>query len=240
MLWGSLIIFCSAVLQSLSGFGFSLLAAPLITLLVFPRIAVPVLVIFSIFINLGVICFNHAHIELKSMRILIAGGVMALPLGARVLVILPGDILKIIIGVIISVFALYFIMGRMNGKSGVKWILFPIGLISGTLSSSISMGGPPVIIYLTSRNVKMGFFKGNLAVYFLILNLIAIPIYIMNRLVTREVLDLSLYLFPALLLGIGVGNYASRYLPERYFRRVTVVLMLGMGILAIISGLGFW
>ena len=63
ILIGSFIFLVSAMLQGLSGFGFSILAIPLITLFISPRMAVPVLILFSIVINIVVLYSTWKEIK---------------------------------------------------------------------------------------------------------------------------------------------------------------------------------
>jgi len=64
---GLFIFLFSAALQGLTGFGFSILAVPLITLFISPKTAVPILLIYSMIINIVVLYSARKAINLKKI-----------------------------------------------------------------------------------------------------------------------------------------------------------------------------
>jgi len=234
---GTIIFLVSALLQGLSGFGFSILAVPLITLFIAPKTAVPILMIYSIIINIVVLYSARKEIDLKKIWILLLAGIIGLPFGAKLLVTLDGNILKIFIGIMILIFGTLLLLGFRKELKHEKIAMIPIGIISGLLSGSISISGPPIIIFLANKQLGKHSFRGNLALYFFLLNLFTIPVFWLNGLFTNEVINYSFTFFPGLIVGVVLGNLLSHKIPEQYFRKFTLILLLIMGVLAIISGL---
>lgn len=234
---GLIIIFSSALLQGLSGFGFSILAVPLITLILAPKTAVPLLMLYSIFINIVVLFSAHKHVTLKKNWLLLLSGIIGLPIGAHFLIILDGNLIKIFIGIFIIIFGLLLLMGYRKELKHEKAAMIPIGMISGILGGSISISGPPIIIFLANKQSDKQTFRGNLAMYFLLLNIFTIPVFWLNGLFTREVLSFSFRYLPGLLIGVILGNSLSHKVNESYFRRFVLILLLAMGVLAVGSGL---
>ncbi|HPR17904.1 MAG TPA: sulfite exporter TauE/SafE family protein [Candidatus Cloacimonadota bacterium] len=237
VIFGMLIILMSALLQSLSGFGFSILAMPLITLVMAPQTAVPILLLSSFIVNISVLLTTSNAIDLRKIWVLLLAGIAGLPLGTHLLVILAGNILKIIIGFLIIIFGLLLLLGFRKELKHEKLAMLPIGLISGILGASLSISGPPIIIFLSNKQVGKNSFRGNLAIYFLLLNLVTIPIFWWNGLFTPEVLNYTGKFLPGLLLGVVLGNFLSRKVQEQHFRKFTLCLLLIMGVLAVVSGL---
>lgn len=237
-LWaGILIIFASAMLQGLSGFGFSILAVPLITMLIEPKTAIPVLLVYSIIINLAVLSSTRKSVNPGKYWILLAAGAAGLPLGGYLLVILDGNILKIMIGSLIIVFGLLLLLGYRTDLKKEKLYMIPIGLFSGILGSSISISGPPIIIFLANKQLEKNSFRGNLALYFLLLNLLTIPVFFYYRLFTPSVAAYTVSFLPGLLAGVLLGNLLSDRIRQEHFRKFTLILLLIMGFLAIFSAI---
>jgi hypothetical protein len=109
--------------------------------------------------------------------------------------------------------------------------------MSGLLNGSVSLSGPPVILFLTNQGTEKQVFRANLTSYFFILNIITIPTYIYGGLITSEVLKYTLILFPALILGVILGIKGAERVDENLFKKLTLVLVVIMGILSIISGI---
>lgn len=234
---GSLIICISAMLQGFSGFGFSILSLPLITFLVSPKIAVPVLVLYSVLINISVFLSAREAFHLKKIWILMICGIIGVPIGTHFLVNLDDNILKLFIGIFIAIFGLLLFFGFRRAIKHEKISMIPIGIVSGILSGSVSIGGPPVILFLSNQGVDKHVFRVNLAVYFFILNLFTIPVYLYNGIVTKQVLNLSLKFLPSLLIGVIIGNIFSHKIAEKHFRKIVPLLLITMGVLSIISSL---
>lgn len=237
LLFGLVVFLLSGMLQGLSGFGFSILAVPLITLIIPPKTAVPILLLYSIIINLVVLYSTRKSIDLKKIWILLLSGIAGLPFGAYLLIVLDAGILKIFIGGMIIVFGLLLLMGYHREFKHEKIAMIPIGLVSGLLSGSISISGPPIIIFLANKQLGKHSFRGNLAIYFFLLNIFAIPVFYFNHLFTSDVINLSLKFLPGLIVGVILGNLLSHKVQEKYFRNFTLILLLLMGILSVGSGL---
>jgi uncharacterized membrane protein YfcA len=236
VIFGTLIFFASALLQGLSGFGFSILAVPLITLLMPPKTAVPILMLYSIVINLVVLHSARKHIDIRKIWMLLIAGIVGLPFGAHLLVVLDGNVLKIFIGIMILIFGTLLLFGFRKDLKHEKIAMLPIGLISGLLSGSISISGPPIIIFLSNKQVGKQSFRGNLALYFFLLNIFTIPVFFLNGLFTKEVISYSITYLPGLIVGVIVGNLLSHKVQEQHFRKFTLILLLIMGVLAVVSG----
>ncbi|MDP8203013.1 MAG: sulfite exporter TauE/SafE family protein [Candidatus Tenebribacter mawsonii] len=234
---GLFIFLFSAILQGLTGFGFSILAVPLITIFISPKIAVPILLIYSIIINIVVLYSARKAVDLKKIWILLVAGIVTMPLGTHLLVIMNEDLLKIFIGSMILIFGILLLIGFRRQFKNEKIAMLPVGMLSGLLGGSISVSGPPIILFLSNQDVDKHTFRGNLAAYFFILNLFTIPVYFWNGLLTNEVWNYSLTFLPGLLVGVIVGNLLSHKIKEDHFKKLTLILLIAMGILSIISGL---
>ena len=233
----SLIILASSMLQGLTGFGFSILSLPLLTLLLSPKIAVPILVLYSIIINIVVFFSARKAFELNRIWILMIFGIIGVPIGTHFLITFNDNLIKLCIGIFITVFGLLLLLGFRQKIKHEKVSMIPIGFVSGILSGSVSIGGPPVILFLSNQGVNKQVFRANLAVYFFILNIFTIPVYIYTGLISEQVLNYSIKFFPALVIGVVAGNVFSKKIKEEHFRKVVLVLLVLMGILSIVSSL---
>jgi len=234
---GLFIFFISAVLQGLTGFGFSILAVPLITLFISPKTAVPVLLIYSMIINIVILYSVRKAVNPKKIWILLAAGIISMPLGTHLLVIMNENLLKVFIGFMILIFGTLLLIGYRKKFANEKRAMIPVGLISGILGGSISISGPPIILFLSNQNADKDTFRGNLAAYFFILNIFTVPVYYFSGLLTKEVWNYSLTFLPGLLIGVIIGNLLSHKIKDDHFRRLTLILLILMGTLSILSGL---
>lgn len=232
---GMIIIGASALLQGLSGFGFSILSLPLLAMFLSPKTIVPMLLIFSIIINITVIATCWRSFRIKNIWLLLVGGVLGLPLGTKLLLIIDDVLLRRAIGVFIVLFAGLLLSGKRWKLKRENFSQIGIGIVSGIFSGSVSMSGPPVILFLSNKGVDKNEFRASLSGYFFLLNLFTIPVYYFNGLFSGEVMKLSLQWLPGLIIGVAAGALAARRIRSENFNRLVLILLLLTGLLGIIK-----
>ncbi|SHJ76377.1 sulfite exporter TauE/SafE family protein [Paramaledivibacter caminithermalis] len=234
---GFIVIFSAGLVQGATSFGFSLLSVPLLSIFLPLKIIVPMLVIYSFIMNSIILYQIREYVKLKRISLLIISAVIATPIGANLLINLDESILKIIVGVIVTISSILFHFGYKIKVDNEKLAYVPVGIVSGLLNGSVSISGPPVILFLTNQGTEKQVFRATLTAYFWILNIMTIAIFIYKKLITIEVLKFTSYLLPALIVGVLIGVKLGNKVEEETFKKLTTVLIVIMGILSIISGL---
>ncbi len=234
---GIIIIFAAGMIQGITSFGFSLLAVPLLSIFLPFKIVVPMLIIYSLFLN-SIILYNvRKYINLKRIYILIIAGIVGTFFGTYALESLDDSILKIIVGSIVTLSAIAFIKGYRMPVKNEKLSYLPVGLLSGLLNGSASLSGPPIILFLKNQETEKQIFRASLTSYFWALNISTIPIQIARGLIDKTVITYTIYLLPGLVLGVLIGIKLGNKVDESLFKKLTLGLILFMGLLSIISGL---
>lgn len=237
---GAAAVFLAGLTYGLTGFGFALVATPILVVLISPRVAVPAVLLMSMANGLLLLIASWRDIQPRRILPLALAGMLATPAGAYFLAHGSAAALKSFIGFVITLFALAFLLGfqRPIGEEGPASI--PIGLVSGFLNGSTGMSGPPVILFFTNQGVEQRAFRANLVAYFMALNLVTLPLYALHDLVTREVGMYALAALPALALGTWAGVRLAGRVNPRLFRSITLLLVLMAGISSILSGFGIF
>lgn len=225
-----LIIFASACIHGIAGFGFSLFSAPLLCLIFPIQMVVPIIIFMSIFVNLFVLVKLKEKADMKSIMTILIPGVLVTPIGTYALTIVDEKILKAVVGVLVLVSAFAMLFGfkiKMKNKR-LSYVL--TGILSGLLNGSISVSGPPVILLLSNEgNGKMKF-RSSLTTYFLILKIITIILFILNGQLNVQIMILILILIPGLLIGTFIGVKLGNNIDEVMFEKVTNILLIAMGV----------
>lgn len=237
LLYGVVTVFVAGVIKGLTGFGFSLLAAPLLVVLLGPRMAVPVIVVLNAFTNIVLFAGCRRAADVRRIRPLIIAGIITVPMGMFLLLNLDVGVLKMIVGVAIVLFAFALLAGFRRPLKNERRGLLLTGLISGTLNGLISTGGPPVILFLANQGMQKVVFRASLIAYFLFLSVATIPIFLAGGLMSRAVLVYAAVFIPALLVGAFAGSKLLHRVPEHFFRVVTLTIVIGAGGVAVLSGL---
>jgi hypothetical protein len=114
----------------------------------------------------------------------------------------------------------------------------PVGLISGVLGGSMSISGPPIVLFFNNQNVEKSVFRANLIAYFFSIYMATIPAYFFGNLLTVDLLGSSVVMVPIMFLGAIIGIRASKKVNEIVFKKITLLLVLFTGIMAILSAWG--
>lgn len=226
----------AAFAQSLSGFGFSLLIVPPLTLLLGPRDAVVAANSLGLIVNAITLQRMHEHVDWKLGTTLFLAAAAGMPFGLLVLVLVPRDGLQVIIALTVIVSTALIWRGwrlRMPGRASD----IGVGLVSGVLNTSTSMSGPPVVLYLQGRGFERGMFRATLTAYFLASGLLAVVFFVAGRQFDREVAGLSLVAVPFLVGGFILGHTLFNRLDEERFRRIVIAVLLLSALLALVGPL---
>ncbi|SET76000.1 hypothetical protein SAMN05660297_03412 [Natronincola peptidivorans] len=234
---GTVVILLASTIQGITSFGFSLIALPLLGMILPLKVVVPVLIIFSLVLNSIILYHIKEYVDFKRISILVAAGIVATPFGTYLLKVLDESFLNLLVGIIITFAAIINFYGVKIKVNNEKLSYIPVGLISGLLNGSVSLGGPPIVLFLTYQAVEKQIFRANLTLYFWILNIITIPTYYYNGLITHEVIQYTAYLFPILIAGTLLGIKLGNRVDENLFKKFTLSLIMVMGALSIISGI---
>lgn len=231
-----LILFLAALVQATTSFGFSLVALPLLTMVMPVDRIVPLLVQYSLLINIFLFIKLRRHLAVKLVMVLLAGGVVGLPIGIAILKLVNAALLKKLAGVIIVAITILLYRGYQKKlKHPQKWH-FPIGLVSGILQGSLSLSGPPIVFFLANQKADKDYFRANLTSYFLLLNAISLPSMLISGIITTDTVVNSLQYTPAVLLALLAGGFISARISQAHFKRITFALMLLSGLAAIFMG----
>ncbi len=111
-----------------------------------------------------------------------------------------------------------------------------VGLVSGVLTGSTSMGGPPVVLLGVQQSWEKASFRANLLAFFALTSLSSLLSLWQAGALGEELLMLDLALLPAVLLGIVAGSALFKAIPAERFRLLVVLLVVFTGTLSAWTG----
>lgn len=239
ILFSVAIIFLAGLTQGLAGFGFSLVAVPMLMVFYEPSLLIPIIIVHSTVIN--ILLFSSCRKNARPRRIwpLMVAGAAGIPAGTYLLLIIDHQTLKLIVGVLIIIFGLAYLRNFRYAVKNERLASIPISIASGLLNGSISMSGPPVIFFFTNQGVPKRAFRADLYAYFMFINLVTLPVFLVSGLFTPGVIGTSMTLLPALVAGAFVGQSMTARIDDRSFRTLTLSLVVSAGAVSVISGMGW-
>ena len=233
----ALIIFVATIFRSAFGFGESLIAVPLLAIIMPLQVAVPLSVLISVTIAGFVVIQDHKKIHFKSAGVLIIYALMGIPLGLWLLVHVPECQVKLLLGLVIITFATYLLTGsRLKElKQDNQWWLFSCGLLSGILGGAYGINGPPLVIYGAKRRWTAQHFRATLQAYFLVASLTGVIGYWFNGLLGPVPLHYYLWSLPVLVPAVLLGRLINSRMQGDKFFKYSYAVLLGLGLLLLIN-----
>jgi uncharacterized protein len=218
-------VLLGAALQSATGFGFALVAAPILFALLGPREAVTAGALLALLANALTLATERRRpaVLVRDAGMLVGWALPGLALGALALRELPERPLSALVALAV----LAALVGRVRSR-GVAvrpraWHAPVAGASSGALATSTSLSGPPLVFYLLARGAAPAAMRDTLAAVFVAQALLGLPALLATG--TFAVPGSIWALAAAALAGQLLGRRAFAWLHgERYERAVVVLL----------------
>ena len=233
------IIFIATLVRSTFGFGESLIAVPLLILLIPIEIAVPLSVLISILIAAFVVVQDRKQIHFNSAKWLIIFAALGIPIGLLLLVYGNEDLTKFVLGTLIILYSIYSLIskGTFKLETDNKFWLFFCGFLSGILGGAYGLNGPPLVIYGNMRNWTAKHFRATLQAYFLPASIIGMIGYWYNGLWVSTVTHYFLLSIPVVIPAILLGRYFNHHLKDGTFLKYIYFGLICAGILLLSQSL---
>jgi len=231
------IVFAAAALQRAVGFGFALLAVPLMAFVVPTKSAVVV-----IFLNGTVTCawlavrLRH-RIEWSTARRLGTGAVLGAPIGVFILSVISAATLRLVLGVTTCVAAVWIIISSrvMHPDPAVsrRSTTLAMGFASGVINTSLATNGPPLVYELRRTGFRDDRFRATISAVFLLSNLVGLPLLALAGLITTFDVALAATSLLPCVAGIAVGSWIGARMEPSHFGWAVDLLLLATGLLTI-------
>lgn len=217
-----LIILTSAMIQAGTGFGFAIIAIPLLMLIHDAHAAVSLANLLSLASAVALLPQARKEVDTSFLKPLFLGSLIGLPLGGLFFFFIPVFWLKVTVSTIIVIFTLLLIrkvsLPLGNGKR--------VGAVSGFFTTSLGMPGPPIVLYLASKNTDKTSFRGTTIVFYSLVYPISLLVQAMTGHLTLDLVEKSSLMIPAIVIGQILGSLIHNKLNQQTFRTVTYVLLM--------------
>lgn len=217
--------FFSTLIQSLTGFGLSIVSTPLFLMVYDTKQVVLILQLICVVINVFFTLMLRKNIDKRFLVILFIGSIIGQPVGLFIFQFAPNNILKMFVSLVILFFLIIMQLNKSKIIETTKKTLVA-GFLSGILTTAVSMGGPPLILYLANANRDKISMRATCIAYFAITNVSAIIIFLLGNTDFTFAFEQTIYLLPFCFVGLWLGNKLFPYLSQKMFNRLIFVMLL--------------
>jgi uncharacterized membrane protein YfcA len=229
------VLLVAAFAQAVSGFGFSLVAVPLLALVMGPRAAVVGSSMVALLLTAMTAFHDRRSIRWRTVGAVLAAAIAGMPIGLLALATLPARALTVAIALVVLVFTLMTWRGfRVRG--GVATTA-AVGLICGALTTSIGVNGPPLVAAFQAMDFPPRPFRATLAAVLLGSGTIGVLGFAVTGQVTPAAGVIALVGVPAVVAGWYVGNKIFATVSVTRFRRIVLGGLLAASALTLVAAL---
>lgn len=229
----ALAIFVAAFTQVIAGFGFALLAMPIMTLAVPVEQAVVVSTLLGMVSTSWMGWHLRAAVDRPIAKRLTLAAFAGMPLGLWILNVVSDKALRLTLGIAVLI-ATGLLIRRINLAHVGPTLDIGMGFISGVLNTSLSTNGPPLVFDLQARQLEPTEFRATISAVFALSNVVGLALFIADGKITTEGLHAALVAIPAWVVGQGLGWPVRRHIQGERFRVMVLVLLFFAGTAAVV------
>lgn len=227
----ALIIAFAAGTQSIVGFGFALIAVPVLALLLGPKVAVVAMSSVGVpLVIWNAIRWRRDILWREAITTSIAAWV-GMPVGLLVLTLADDQVLTATIGVTILVMTAWLWRGLKLPEGRATELT--AGFVSGTLATSTGTNGPPMVIAFQAVDLEPKPFRATLQACFVGQGAIALALFWSRGLIVHDVGTAFLIGAPAAVTGALLGDRIAPRVHAGPFRNAVLILLVCSGALAL-------
>jgi uncharacterized membrane protein YfcA len=225
--------FAGAFVQSATGMGFALVLSPALFAVMDPEEAVTAVLVLGA-VLCALVLFESRRVGTHGLGRLLLPAVPGLALGLVVLAALSKEALQIGVGVVVVAAAVWQLR---HGAAALRLSAVVAGFLSGVLTTSISVNGPPLALWLESERVTPALFRSTLAAAFLILDVAGIALIVSRE--GTDVVDPAWVgpLLACVLAGYGLGAVGFRRLDSERFSTIVLSIVICTGLASVVAGI---
>ncbi len=218
--------FAAALVRGFSGFGAGMIFMPVAAACFGPRAAAGVLFVIDTLLILPFIPRALRKIDWRELLPMAVGSVLAVPLGAWVL--LHADPVPIRWGISITcLISVALLAGGLRYRGPTRAPLsLAVGGVAGFLSGVAQIPGPPVLIYWLGREIVSATMRANAIVFFCFSTVAAGFAFLLAGIFTREVMLLSALYLPVYALGMALGSLLFGRASEATYRAISYAVIV--------------
>lgn len=233
---GAVVIAAACFVQGLAGFGIGLVSLAFLPFLMSPQHAIVLITLYAAIFIVIIFIPLRRDFTLHGMIELVAGTIVATPIGVWLLAGLPADLLKRLIGLVLLVIVALEWLGLYPERLRGRGWGFGAGVAAGILGGAIGTPGPPVILYAAAQDWSPRTVKANIQAFLIVNQAVILIGYWWAGLLDREVWRLTWVFAVPAVVGLVAGMLLFNRLDRVRFRRVVFAVLLVSGLVLLIRG----
>jgi len=224
------LVFLGFTVRVVTGFGSTMLIAPLLALFLEPKQVVVFVILLESAIGVIFIVKEKLNFDVKPIFI---GGITGIIAGIFLFGLLSQMLVGLIIGVSVLTFSILFLLNITFKTKREKPFFTTLGFLSGAMGVLTGINGPQIVLGLVNQGYKATSIRRTLITYLIVIDFITLASFSVSGFVTANVVKLFVYSSPFLIGSYVAGTYILKFVDPEKLKRVMLIITLFAGVLAI-------
>ena len=231
-----LIIFATSVVQAVAGFGFALLAVPLMVVVIDLQSAVIISSFVGTLSNMLQSWQLRNNIDRKLTKQFLLATVIGAQAGLLLFIYANQSALKIVLGLSI-LFGVFVLSRGLELQHVSSWLDCIMGILSGVLLMATSTNGPPLVFVLQARRFDPATFRATLNMVFLVSGTFGLVMFGLAGEILRSDVNVAAFAIPAMVIGVSTGVVIRKYVQQELFKKIVLFLLSIGGLSSLFGGI---
>lgn len=227
-----------SMVQGLAGFGLTIVALPIMSLILPMRTGTPLCVLSGLVCSLPLLLRLRKDFDWRKLAPLTLGNVFGVIIGTFALVYVPEGIIRMLMGAFIVFFSLLFLTVRLPVIPVNHWWGVLVGTAGASVSAAFGGGGPIVTAWVALQGWKRDTVKTTLIAYFTISSGIVSTAHAFAGLIDAKVLLLLAASLVPIALGAAGGLTLYKCISTKQYTHFVFLFLIIMGIIMFAKGWG--
>lgn len=229
------VVIFAGIVRGFSGFGFAAIAVVGLNFLLEPKQSVAVVLALDLICSVNLWQTARKEADFDTLKKLIIGALLGIPIGYCILQLIPAEILKLLICLcILGLSLLLFSKFNMFNAQKIKTKI-GFGLASGAGTASASVGGPMIVYYMLSSNLSTSTQRATMILFFITSEFLALATLAIGGAVDGTLPKALLILILPTLIAVQYGQFMFKRKPPKSLKSFALPVMTAVAILGIVN-----
>ena len=229
------IVMFAGIVRGYSGFGFAVIAVVGLNFFFEPQQSVAIVLTLDVLCSINLWKQAVKQADFPTLKKLIFGAILGIPIGYCILLAMPADILKLLICFGILALALLLFSNFQAFDADKTRSKIGFGLASGAGTASASIGGPMIVYYMLASNLSTQAQRATMILFFITSESLAVITLISGGLSDNTLPKAILILLIPTLLSVYIGQYLFNRKPPQSLKSFALPVMVIVALLGIIN-----
>lgn len=231
------IIFLGSFFATISGFGFALVATPLLSLIMPVKWAIIFILVLTVVLRILTMYRVWGQFDWRTVLTTSAGSLAGMVPGSMLLHKISVSHMEFFLGIVLLLAT--FLMSRqytvkISSQTGGR---LGAGFLSGFFGACTSVSGPPLVLYFLNEHTEKNLMRANMIWIFGLTGMLMVIVsYFAGNVGTVENWNYMYTMVPGTIAGIMAGERMFYRLNQELFRRLSLMIVLAGAVMMLVNG----